>query len=81
MYSDNVPYTSQEWMSDSLSKGFYNGKPNPFEVRWSDGCYSTDNCVFSISVDGTDLIMIMIMIMWMEICALKYWSMIRFMLL
>jgi hypothetical protein len=23
----------QEWMSDSLSKGFYNGKPNPFEVR------------------------------------------------
>lgn len=23
----------QEWMSDSLSKGFYNGKPNPFEVN------------------------------------------------
>lgn len=21
-----------EWMSDSLSRGFYNGKPNPFEL-------------------------------------------------
>ena len=76
MYSDNVPYTSQEWMSDSLSKGFYNGKPNPFEVRWSDGCDSTDNCVFSISVDGIDLMMMIIKI---KIYAYKYWSMIRFM--
>jgi hypothetical protein len=25
-------HPSQEWMSDSLSKSFYNGKPNPFEV-------------------------------------------------
>ena len=33
--SKNVPDFARmqlEWMSDSLSKGFYNGKPNPFDL-------------------------------------------------
>ena len=31
----NVPEFAKmqlEWMSDSLARGFYNGKPNPFEL-------------------------------------------------
>jgi hypothetical protein len=31
--NEHLCIVEQEWMSDSLSKGFYNGKPNPFEVR------------------------------------------------